>query len=226
MKKRAWTTDEEDRLRELCLANVDIEEIADRLGRTEDATRRRIAHLQIVDRPRPHFDARFWTDEKVAQLKALWNDGLSCSEIAKRIGAASRNAVIGKRLRLGLPERTPSKPQAGAKLVRSATSKAPPKFRTSATRVYVMQPPKALPSRAPEGPGLATIHTLTPKSCRWPIGDPGADDFTFCGQPRVEGLSYCNACAERAYVRKPNLDARADERRRRQELYRAARRYA
>lgn len=52
-----------------------------------------------------------WTDERVAKLKELWNDGKSASQIAKQLGSCSRNAVIGKVHRLGLAGRaTPSRP--------------------------------------------------------------------------------------------------------------------
>lgn len=46
-----------------------------------------------------------WTEERVALLKRLWADGLSASQIADRIGGITRNAVIGKVTRLGLPGR-------------------------------------------------------------------------------------------------------------------------
>ena len=43
-----------------------------------------------------------WTDERVALLKTLWGQSVSASEIAKRLGDTTRNAVIGKAHRLGL----------------------------------------------------------------------------------------------------------------------------
>src|SRR3954470_5061502 len=46
-----------------------------------------------------------WTDERVEQLKSLWNDGLSASQIARVLGSVTRNAVIGKVHRLGLAGR-------------------------------------------------------------------------------------------------------------------------
>ena len=36
-----------------------------------------------------------WTDERVEQLKKLWAEGLSASQIAAQLGGVSRNAVIG-----------------------------------------------------------------------------------------------------------------------------------
>src|SRR5689334_16264050 len=46
-----------------------------------------------------------WTDERVEQLKSLWNEGLSASQIARALGSVTRNAVIGKVHRLGLAGR-------------------------------------------------------------------------------------------------------------------------
>ena len=46
-----------------------------------------------------------WTESLIADLTALWDQGLSASEIAARLGGISRNAVIGKAHRLGLPSR-------------------------------------------------------------------------------------------------------------------------
>jgi len=46
-----------------------------------------------------------WTDERVEKLKELWGEGMSASQIAKALGAVTRNAVIGKVHRLGLSNR-------------------------------------------------------------------------------------------------------------------------
>ena len=46
-----------------------------------------------------------WTEERIALLRQLWEAGLSASEIAKRLGEVSRNAVIGKAHRIGLAAR-------------------------------------------------------------------------------------------------------------------------
>lgn len=58
-----------------------------------------------------------WTDERVEELKAMWNEGKSASQIAKTLGGVTRNAVIGKVHRLGLSNRNaqPAKEEAAAK---------------------------------------------------------------------------------------------------------------
>lgn len=43
----------------------------------------------------------------------------------------------------------------------------------------------------PEGPGLAgSLVQLAAHACKWPLGDPKAEDFSFCG-PRTEFGPYC-----------------------------------
>jgi GcrA cell cycle regulator len=46
-----------------------------------------------------------WTDERIEQLKRLWEQGMTASQIAEELGGVSRNAVIGKAHRLGLQSR-------------------------------------------------------------------------------------------------------------------------
>lgn len=46
-----------------------------------------------------------WTDERIEQLKRLWEAGNTASQIAEELGGVSRNAVIGKAHRLGLQAR-------------------------------------------------------------------------------------------------------------------------
>jgi len=46
-----------------------------------------------------------WTDERITQLKIMWEKGLTASQIAEELGGVSRNAVIGKAHRLGLQSR-------------------------------------------------------------------------------------------------------------------------
>ncbi|MBB6123945.1 GcrA family cell cycle regulator [Sphingobium subterraneum] len=46
-----------------------------------------------------------WTDERIEQLKGMWEKGMTASQIADELGGVSRNAVIGKAHRLGLQSR-------------------------------------------------------------------------------------------------------------------------
>ena len=141
-----------------------------------------------------------WTDERVETLKKLWLDGLSASQIAKQLGGVTRNAVIGKVHRLGLSGRaTPSQPQRtvfkAPRAPRPAQAAAPVPPRRPAEPALAAPAPLAVP----EAPGAATVLTLGAHMCKWPIGDPSADSFTFCGRRSDREGPYCAEHARVAY---------------------------
>ena len=160
-----------------------------------------------------------WTDERVEQLKKLWSEGLSASQIASRLGEVTRNAVIGKVHRLGLAGRaTVSRPKVlRPRQVASDTAR-------TGKRNNRMQRYQTGPGGAREGfPAFgadgvtpepytrtfeelvipleerASILSLKETSCRWPIGDPQHDEFHFCGKGKLDGLPYCEFHARRAF---------------------------
>ncbi len=139
-----------------------------------------------------------WTDERVELLKKLWLDGLSASQIAKQLGGVTRNAVIGKVHRLGLSGRAaPSQPS-------RPTFKAPRAPRPTpapAPRRMVEHhaAPAPVPMLYPEEPGSATVLTLGAHMCKWPIGDPASDSFSFCGRRSDTDGPYCAHHAQIAY---------------------------
>jgi len=144
-----------------------------------------------------------WTDERVELLKKLWQDGLSASQIAKQLGGVTRNAVIGKVHRLGLSGRAaPSKP---ARTVFKAPRPARPATSVAPSAPRRIAEPAAHAAQAPapvryveEAPGMATVLTLGAHMCKWPIGDPSLDSFTFCGRRSSEG-PYCHEHSQVAY---------------------------
>jgi GcrA cell cycle regulator len=143
-----------------------------------------------------------WTDERVETLKKLWLDGLSASQIAKQLGGVTRNAVIGKVHRLGLSGRaTPSQPQRSTfkapRAPRPAIAAAPaPRRALESSSMPAQLPAQPL---VPEEPGTATVLTLGAHMCKWPIGDPASDGFTFCGRRSDREGPYCNEHARVAY---------------------------
>ena len=165
-----------------------------------------------------------WTDERVETLKKLWLDGLSASQIAKQLGGVTRNAVIGKVHRLGLSGRaTPSQPQRpifkAPRAPRPAVAAAPAPRRTLEPVMPSSQPP--VPAYYPEEPGSATVLTLGAHMCKWPIGDPSSDAFTFCGRRSDREGPYCMDHARVAYQPQQKKGARTGA----SELARSLRRY-
>lgn len=50
-----------------------------------------------------------WIPTRISVLIALWDEGITTAEIGRRLGV-TKNAVVGKAHRLGLPQRRPSAP--------------------------------------------------------------------------------------------------------------------
>uniref|UniRef100_UPI001EF0F2B2 GcrA family cell cycle regulator n=1 Tax=Sphingomonas flavalba TaxID=2559804 RepID=UPI001EF0F2B2 len=76
-----------------------------------------------------------WTDERIEQLKTMWEGGLTASQIAETLGGVSRNAVIGKAHRLGLQSRpSPVKEKDKSKAKEAATPAPAPTPREPAAR--------------------------------------------------------------------------------------------
>ena len=138
-------------------------------------------------------ETRTWTTERVDQLRRFVEAGFSCGQIAGEIGL-SRNAVIGKihRLRLwrGTPPtvRTKMRPRRPAVLTQRRILEA--------AFVQAVDAEQTIASA-----GRCSLVELAAGKCRWPIGDPAATDFCFCGNGAVDGLSYCAGHARLAYRR-------------------------
>jgi GcrA cell cycle regulator len=93
-----------------------------------------------------------WTEERIDTLKKMWDSGLTATQIAEELGGVSRNAVIGKAHRLGLPARPspvkPNEPKAAAepKAAPAPRAAAPAAPRESAP---APAPRAAAPAAAP-----------------------------------------------------------------------------
>ena len=154
-----------------------------------------------------------WTEERVAELMRLWEAGRSASEIGRLLGV-SKNSVVGKAHRMKLKARpspikrgaaTPSRRPAAAQVAKPA---APAQAVASAApkRVEVRT---ARPAPAPRP--VRTVARASGKgpNCLWPIGDPGDEDFHFCGAPAVAGKPYCAEHCARAYIVRNRNDSEA-----------------
>jgi GcrA cell cycle regulator len=153
-----------------------------------------------------------WTDERVESLKKLWQEGLSASQIAGRLGGVTRNAVIGKVHRLGLSGRATTsrmkshRPRRPAAATQKRLATKPRFAQTGNTALRALYQGDTVEPYVPAVEELVIpekerkyITTLTENCCRWPIGDPQHDDFHFCGKGKVTGLPYCEFHARRAF---------------------------
>ena len=135
-----------------------------------------------------------WTDEAIQILRERFAAGDSYAQIGRKL-RCSRNAALGKAHRLGLGRGEASTPKARAvAAVRAAHSSLATVVRNAAAR----KPDQPLPPTRPDKLNpTATIDTLTGHSCRWPIGDPRAAGFGFCGRHKDDlDRPYCEAHAK------------------------------
>ena len=161
-----------------------------------------------------------WTDERVEQLKKLWESGLSASQIAAELGNITRNAVIGKVHRLGLSGRAkspssavprPRKARPAQHMVR--LSRPMSRGNTALAQAFEAEPehdPIAYDNVVPMTQ-RKTLLELSEATCHWPVGDPGSPEFFFCGGVALTGLPYCAHHSRVAY--QPTVDRRRDRNR-------------
>ena len=126
---------------------------------------------------RSHF---VWTLPRMEALTELWPDH-SASYIAATFGeGCTRNSIIGKANRLGLPKK-----KAGG-----AAGRKPQSARVAKTpmRRFVAPLPKPVDiSLAVRFPDLRDWH------CHYVLGEPAGVATLYCGNPRDAGHSYCQA---------------------------------
>ena len=118
-----------------------------------------------------------WTDERIDQLKTLWDKGLTASQIAEELGGVSRNAVIGKAHRLGLKSRpSPVKANDSEK---KAAAKKPVKVEVAKSKVSMA----VASSNTPPAPRQPSAHAQS--SAAVGVGTP---DKPVASMPRIVSI--------------------------------------
>jgi GcrA cell cycle regulator len=159
-----------------------------------------------------------WTEEAIARLRVLWDEGHSTAEIGRRM-AVSKNAVVGKAHRLNLPARPSPIRRDATGAARPATPRRvtgptlpPLSAALTAEREIVVAAPVAIqraptpvaarPAPSPSAPLRAVpVSRGRNPSCCWPIGEPGTKSFRFCDAEAASGKPYCGEHAQLAYVK-------------------------
>lgn len=157
-----------------------------------------------------------WPEETVTLMLQLIADGESCSQVGSKIGK-SRNAVIGKLHRMEAAgrkvERRGAALKQGSAPAKGIRVRPAPSLHSVALsgvpavkRGRPFNPRSVAPALPPPIEPLPfvngariTLMELTAKTCRWPMGDPGTEEFCFCGHAPRENSSYCDFHARAAY---------------------------
>lgn len=127
------------------------------------------ARQQVLEEVMSGQPVSVWDEERLAKLKQLWAEGMSVTRIGIALGV-TRNAVVGKAQRIGLPRRKSPIPE-------------------------LKDPGVAGRRRSLQTVARQWVRTR----CSWPLGDPQSGDFRFCGEPVSSGRPYCEHHCEQAY---------------------------
>ena len=136
-----------------------------------------------------------WNQQKVEDLKKLWNDGVATSRIGEQLGF-TKNAVIGKAFRLGLERRQNSR----KKISQPSSFSSTTLYRetsTSSSSISVKKDP--IRRREKFSFKKSIVGTGNFRSCQWPIGDPLEEGFHYCGGQNIPTKPYCIEHFKKAY---------------------------
>ena len=148
-----------------------------------------------------------WSDDRVEQLKKLWEGGLSASQIAAELGNVTRNAVIGKVHRLGLSGRAKSPSSAASDVYKRQAqhmmrvTRPVARGNTALAHAFEVElepDPIAYDNVVPMSQRLSLLE-LNEATCHWPVGDPSSPEFFFCGGKALNSLPYCAHHSRIAY---------------------------
>tara|TARA_E500000178_G_scaffold152814_1_gene152600 strand:+ start:123 stop:593 length:471 start_codon:yes stop_codon:yes gene_type:complete len=136
-----------------------------------------------------------WNQQKVEDLKKLWNEGVATSRIGEQLGF-TKNAVIGKAFRLGLERRQNSRKKTTQPTSFSSTTLYR-ETSSSSSSVSI----KKEPARRREKFSFkkSIVGTGSFKSCQWPIGDPLEEGFHYCDSQNIPTKPYCIDHYKKAY---------------------------
>lgn len=132
-----------------------------------------------------------WTADRIEALRGCLQQGLSASQIAKSIGAPSKNAVVGKVHRLRQTDPT-IKLVRRVKKQKNFAKKTKPKteglFLMRKWRGDDKQFELPFDPAAPVPKQIALVD-LENHHCRYPHGE--GKNIKFCGHTKKNGSSYC-----------------------------------
>jgi GcrA cell cycle regulator len=128
-----------------------------------------------------------WNEEKVTQLKKLWETN-TAAEISKIIGGVTRNAIIGKANRLNLSSKIKTRGVSSNQNFQNTNneenySKQKPGKKSRFQSLIIEK------DFEPENP--KQLEELTDDVCKYPINHPTDKNFYFCGRSSLKDFSYC-----------------------------------
>ena len=136
-----------------------------------------------------------WNNQKVEDLKKLWNEGVATSQIGVQLGF-TKNAVIGKAFRLGLERRQNSRKKSTQNQQFSSVTMYRESSNSSSQNTVRKE---SVRRREKFSFKKSIVGTGNFKSCQWPIGDPLEEGFHYCGGQNIPTKPYCIEHYKKAY---------------------------
>lgn len=184
-----WNAERDEILRDMWASGCSAREIAAELGGVTRSAVIGRAHRIGLGKT---IEEVKWSRTDEETLIELWAQNVRVVDIAMQIrrrGARSfitKQSVQKKAQKLGLPKRIIRANRDNTNKKRK--ERKPPK--RLVTPVIDLQIP--LEQRR-------SLLGLAKDQCRWPVGDPGDENFFFCGGQKQDGSSYCSAHHARAF---------------------------
>lgn len=133
-----------------------------------------------------------WPAEATAIMVEMWGAGYSAGMISERLEKnlgfrVTRSAVLGKIHRKHMQRREEKKPKSTVQRVRRNRAVITIPHRAAIAAML----PKEISVEEAQAFDFRTEHSktlmdLTNMTCRWPVGEPTAEDFFFCGRPTAD----------------------------------------
>ena len=133
-----------------------------------------------------------WTEARLTTLCTLWAAGVPSSQIGRALGC-TKNVVIGKVHRLGLPGR-PSPIKHGGKHADWKQDYQRRKASQEAVQAVVVVAPMPMPAPQAAKPSRASVEP-----CCWVEGVKGS--WIYCDAPSEAGKPYCHEHCAKAYIK-------------------------
>lgn len=167
--------------------------------------------------------AKFWNDERLAELRRLIVDERCGARRASGALGCAKSTVFNKAKELGYELAGKPGPASAPRKPRAPSVKRDPRANATLAKKAAEGGFTRSGSRPPtvivhdDEPGSATVLSLESHMCKWPIGE--GEGITFCGKVR-KGRAYCVEHEARAYEAIPAHRPRTAN-----ELARSIRRY-
>lgn len=123
-----------------------------------------------------------WTEPQLIELKKLWSGHLSASQMMEHFPGKTRNAILGKANRMGLPSR---------RVVPKSKAVKPQKPPVLVVKQKKELPPPPPVPNSPQGPFIPFMEAKH-DTCRAIMDGKGVDGLSlFCSNKSMKGYSFC-----------------------------------